>query len=131
MNDLSHRADIKILVDTFYNRIVKHTELGPIFNDIMKVDWDHHLPKMYDFWESIVFGAGAYKGNPMLVHFGINREIPLLPHLFDEWLKLWHETVDELYQGENAEAAKSKAKNIAGLMSYKMDMDRRLNPKEK
>ena len=35
-------------------------------------------------------------------------------------------TVDQLFSGEIAESAKSKAENIASLMSYKMEMDTKL-----
>ncbi len=35
-------------------------------------------------------------------------------------------TVDQLFSSEIAESAKSKAENIASLMSYKMEMDTKL-----
>ena len=47
-------------------------------------------------------------------------------HHFDTWLRLWKSTVDQLFSGEIAESAKSKAENIASLMAYKMEMDTKL-----
>ena len=70
--DIDNRADIIALVDTFYQNVALNKQIGPIFTDIAKVDWSHHLPKMYDFWESILFGKAIYKGNPMLSHFALN-----------------------------------------------------------
>lgn len=127
MKDLESRNDIQLLVDQFYLKIQHNEQLGHIFNDIMKVHWDSHLPKMYDFWESILFGSATYKGNPMAVHFPINQIVPLEKPLFETWLKLWKQTVSENFEGNNAESAKTKADNIANLMAYKMEVARRLN----
>ena len=51
--DLADRTDIIRVVDSFYERIRKDEKLGPIFNEIAQVDWAAHLPRMYDFWDSI------------------------------------------------------------------------------
>lgn len=47
-HDLTDRAGIILLVDTFYDAVRADRILGPIFNDTAKVDWGVHLPKMYD-----------------------------------------------------------------------------------
>ena len=51
--DIVTRGDIEKLVDGFYNKVRKDTMLGFIFVDIAKVNWDTHLPIMYDFFEII------------------------------------------------------------------------------
>ena len=53
--DLENREDIEVLVNSFYGKIRQNEILGHIFNDIAQVDWDKHLPKMYSFWEMILF----------------------------------------------------------------------------
>lgn len=129
MNDLKTREDIEVLVNTFYKKIQSDETIGFFFNDVAKVDWAKHLPIMYDFWDSILLGTGAYKGNPMQKHFPINAIIPLEKHHFEHWLKVWKESVYELYSGENAETIINKATNIANLMSYKMDFATKLKEK--
>ena len=62
----------------------------------------------------------------MGAHFPINQKAAMEKHHFETWLKLWKQTIDELFSGEMAESAKNKAENIASLMAYKMEMDRRL-----
>lgn len=47
--DLTGRADIEILANTFYDKIRGDELLGFIFNDVAKTDWTAHLPKMYAF----------------------------------------------------------------------------------
>jgi hemoglobin len=94
--------------------------LGPIFNDMAKVDWTLHLPKMYNFWASILLGEQSYDGNPMTRHIQLSRSIPLTENEFNEWITLFTRTVDDLFEGEKAEEAKTRAANIARLMLHKI-----------
>ncbi|KQM64608.1 sec-independent protein translocase TatC [Pedobacter sp. Leaf216] len=119
--DINDRNDIVLLVDTFYQNVSLNKAIGPIFTDVAKVNWEHHLPKMYDFWESILFGMATYKGNPMLTHFALNEKTPLQTEAFDTWKNLFYNTVDDLFTGPNAELIKQKAQSIADLMHYKIN----------
>ena len=38
--DITGIEDIKLLVNTFYDKVQQHPELGYIFNDVAKVHWD-------------------------------------------------------------------------------------------
>ncbi|WP_231462711.1 group III truncated hemoglobin [Pedobacter sp. Leaf132] len=125
-SDIRDRKDIILLVDTFYKKVEQNNKIGPIFTDVAKVDWLHHLPKMYDFWESILFGKAIYKGNPMLTHFDLHKKVDLHQAEFEEWKGLFYNTVDDLFKGTNAEAIKQKAQSIADLMHFKLN-----NPKPK
>lgn len=120
-SDINNRNDIILLVDTFYKKVELNGKIGPIFTDVAKVDWSHHLPKMYDFWESILFGKATYKGNPMLTHFDLQKKVNLFQDEFNTWKTLFYNTVDELFEGENAEAIKQKAQSIADLMHLKLN----------
>ncbi|NTE00521.1 group III truncated hemoglobin [Agrobacterium tumefaciens] len=121
MKDIENRADIILLVDHFYNRVQENQLIGPIFTEIANVNWSHHLPKMYDFWESILFGKAIYKGNPMLTHFSLNQQAPLKEEEFNTWKMIFFNTVDELFAGANAETIKQKAQSIADLMHFKIN----------
>jgi hemoglobin len=116
--DLSSREDIVCLVDRFYTRVQADALLGPIFTDVAHVDWDVHLPKMYDFWCSVLFGAADFKGNPLAVHLALGRITPLTSREFDRWVALFRETVDEVASGPIAEDAKRRAVRIADVMQY-------------
>ncbi|MFC7346478.1 group III truncated hemoglobin [Chryseobacterium zhengzhouense] len=126
MKNLESREDIELLVNSFYNKVIKDETIGFFFNDIVKVDWDKHLPKMYSFWETILFGQMSYKGNPMAVHFPINQMEAMEKRHFEKWLKLWKQTIEENFTGYNASMAITKSENIANLMAYKMEMARKL-----
>ncbi|MGK7389076.1 MAG: group III truncated hemoglobin [Candidatus Cyclobacteriaceae bacterium M2_1C_046] len=114
--DIENRKDVKLLVDTFYDKVNQDKLLAPVFNDVAAVNWDTHLPKMYDFWETLLFGTQTYKGRPFDAHMAL----PLSEDHFRQWVKLFTSTVDELFAGQKAEEAKTKAENIAGIFKFKM-----------
>ncbi len=65
IRDLEGRAEIEQLVNQLLRRVRGDEVLGFIFNDVAKTNWETHLPKMYAFWETVVFRSGGYLGNPL------------------------------------------------------------------
>ena len=125
MKKLESREDIELLVNSFYAKVIKDETIGFFFKDVVNVNWGKHLPKMYTFWETILFGQMSYKGNPMQMHFPINEIKAMEKHHFAKWLELWKQTIEENFEGENASSAITKSENIANLMAYKMEMARK------
>lgn len=125
MKNLESRDDIELLVNSFYAKVIKDETIGFFFKDVINVDWDQHLPKMYTFWETILFGQMSYKGNPMAVHFPINSLKAMEKKHFEKWLELWKETIEENFIGFKASMAITKSQNIANLMAYKMENARK------
>ena len=117
MKDIAGREDIQELVQKFYAKVTRDSLIGPFFE---QVNWEKHLPVMYDFWESVLFFTGSYGGNPMQVHKALNERMPLQPVHFERWKELFIGTVNELYRGEKAELACIRASNIAGLMQMRI-----------
>lgn len=118
--DIKGRADIELLVNTFYNKVKVDEKIGPFFNDVAKIDWNKHLPTMYDFWEMTLFHKGNYKGNTVRIHQALNERSPLRKEHFEHWVELFHSTVNELFAGTNAELAKTRALSIATIMQIKI-----------
>ena len=118
--DIRNRKDIEKLVNTFYDKVKTNSILSYIFNDVAKINWENHLPRMYSFWASLLLGEHSFNGNPMLKHIQLSKETPLTETEFSEWLLLFNNTVDELFEGKNAIEAKLRAANIARLMLYKI-----------
>lgn len=119
--DISTRKDIELLVDSFYQKVQQDGLIGHIFTHVAKVSWEHHLPKMYDFWETILFGQKGFKGNPMEVHIKLNQKHPLDDRHFQRWKSIFYATVDEHFEGELADLVKEKAQSIADLMLFKIN----------
>lgn len=127
MRDLNDRTDVFKLVNTFYSKVRKHPELGPIFNThIAEEEWPQHLEKLTDFWESNLFGVRKFKGNPSLKHITVDESIHggISQVLFGNWLQLWMSTLTELFEGEKATKAKDLARNI-GHVQFMMLWKRR------
>lgn len=114
--DIESRADIDLLMREFYARAMRDEVIGYIFTDIAKLDLDHHLPIIGDFWESMLFGTGVYQKhgrNPLMVHRDLDEKSPLKAEHFSRWLEIFDECVDRLFTGERADYSKMRAKAIA------------------
>jgi hemoglobin len=122
--DIENREDIELLINSFYDIVRKDETIGYIFNDIIGGDWSHHLPLMYQFWESILLNKPGYMGNPVKKHIDIDKKIPLSKVHFDRWLEIWTATVDNLFEGPVAADAKNRAMLMANLIHIKVEMSR-------
>jgi len=122
--DLEPGEAVQHLVNAFYDGAKRDAVLGPVFNKIIGDDWSSHLPVMYSFWDSVVFGLGGYKGQAVAKHIDIDRQLPLRAEHFEHWITRWNATVDSMFAGPNAELAKSKANMMLQLISFKVDYAR-------
>jgi hemoglobin len=120
MKDVTSREDVELLVRSFYTKVRKNDTLGYIFDDIIKIDWEHHIPILVDFWETMLLDTDSYKRNAMAEHFKVNQKIKLEPLHFSTWLTLFDQTVDELFSGQKARLAKKRAHSIGQIMLLKM-----------
>ena len=118
--DIETRNDIECLVNCFYEKVKADDVIGYIFNHIAHVNWEKHIPIMYDFWENALFYTGSYTGNPMELHKHLHRLMPLTREHFAQWNKLFTATVDELFEGEKAHLAKQRAISISTVMQIKI-----------
>jgi hemoglobin len=119
--DIASRADIEKLVNAFYERVRDDAELGPIFDEVAQVNWSTHLPKMYDFWETVLFGAGTFRGNPIAAHA---RLVPLTDMgraKFEHWLILFRSTVNSLFAGEKAGHIQRAAEDMVNVIFSKIN----------
>ncbi len=122
MHDITNASDIKTLIDHFYGKVQQDDVIGYIFNDIAQVNWPAHLPVMYAFWEFLLLGSpDAYRGNPIQKHFDLHQKHPLTVAHFDRWVSLFQSSVDDLFAGPTAEAAKFKGYAIAETWKPKFD----------
>jgi hemoglobin len=103
------------LVDRFYARVRQDPEIGPVFNAAIE-DWDVHLEKLAAFWSSVMLTSGRYKGNPFAAHV----KHPLTPAMFERWLALWGQTVDEMFEPVVAAQFRAKAQRIAESLQFGM-----------
>ena len=118
--DISSSAHVQWLVDRFYEKIKDDKLVGFIFTDVMKVNFEKHLPVMYGFWNNALFYTGGYNGNAMQRHINIAKIVPFKKKYFTRWLLLFDQTVNEYFEGEKATLAKVRAHSIATIMQIKI-----------
>jgi hemoglobin len=124
-NDIQNREDVFLLVSAFYTKVRANTKIGHFFNETVD-DWPAHLEKLTDFWETNLFMVSKFRGNPMRAHKEVDREFDhsIEQAHFGEWLNMWYETLDELFEGDRANIAKNRARNMAHNLFMNMYLSR-------
>ena len=57
---IENRDDITLLVATFYDKIRADKEIGFFFSETI-TNWEEHLEKLTDFWETNLFASKKYQ----------------------------------------------------------------------
>lgn len=119
--EIRNREDVRVLIETFYGKIRKDEVLGPIFNRIIS-DWEGHLELLTDFWETQLFLKRKYHGNPVTAHQVVDDKMDhsITSEHFGLWLNLWFATIDELFEGDRAWIAKSRAQKMSTMLFMEM-----------
>ncbi len=118
--DILNRKDLLLLMDCFYSKALKDTTIGHYFTEVVQLSLQKHIPVITDFWETILFDTGKYYGNTMKVHEDLHEKSPFQSEHFNRWIHMFKETVDENFEGNNAEKIKQRAISIATVMNIKM-----------
>ena len=110
------KDNIETMVINFYSRVLKDDLVGPYFihelgDDMDNKYWKPHLKLLVNFWASIVLGDTSYQRNPLGPHVMMDD---LGPEVFEQWLKLFFETLDEIYEPQIADIFKESSTTIAG-----------------
>lgn len=114
--DIETSEDIQLMVNEFYTKVKIDDLLGPIFENVVKGNWEPHLQKMYGFWETIVLNVHKYTGSPFQKHI----PLPLEAKHFERWLSLFHSTIDHYFKGKNAEEVKKRSSQMGMMFEYKL-----------
>lgn len=120
MQDIQTRADLEQLLWAFYGKLLQDPAISYIFTDVAKINLEEHMPSLTDFWEQALLQRNGYRKNVMQIHLDLNAQERLTQEHFSIWLNYFNETVDEMFAGQNAENAKTRALSIATVMQIKM-----------
>ena len=116
-HDIEGLDEVKLLVDTFYDKVRHNELLAPVFNARIADGWQRHLEKMYTFWQTVLLGEHTYFGSPFPPH----ANLPVDHAHFAQWLTLFQETIQELFSGEKADEALWRAQKMAEMFEMKID----------
>ncbi len=115
--DLDSPEEIDEMVRRFYADVAQDDLLGPMFNDVARVDWSEHLSKLSAFWCRALLGIAGYSGNPFRAHLLVHNQRAFTAAHFERWLSLFHETLELGWIGPNARRAATLADNVARVHS--------------
>ena len=106
--------DLLDLFTSFYERVGCDPLLAPYF---AAVDMPAHLPRIVDFWSTMLFHTGRYSGSAFRPH----QSMPgLAPEHFVRWLGALEATVDERFAGPAAEQMKLFGHRVAYSMQLQL-----------
>lgn len=108
--------DIKVLVNSFYDKVRKDELLADIFNNVIQDRWPQHLEKMYTFWQTVLLSEYTYEGSPFPPH----AQLPVEKAHFDRWLQLFNATLEEYFEGDRSERARWQANRMAEIFLSKI-----------
>jgi len=98
------RAALGRLVYDFYDQVRADAVLGPTFDAVLAGRWHLHLPRMVEFWSTLVLGTRSFSGNVFGKHMALDG---ITPQHFERWLALWFATTARLFE-----------RRVAGQLQY-------------
>ena len=116
--DIETREDLEKLLKSFYAVATQDAKIGHHFTGL---NLEAHLPTIVNFWEKVLFGKPVYFNNPLQIHQMLNEKSPLTLEHFRHWVEIFSLTIDELFSGKMAEAAKLRAKMIAHSLNQRIN----------
>ena len=117
--DRSERPDLRDddlhdLLVTFYATVERDPLLAPYF---AVVDMPAHIPRIADFWSTLLFHTNRFTGNAFRPHL----EMPgLTGDHFAHWLGTLERTVDAAHAGPMAERMKALGHRVAYSMQLRL-----------
>ncbi|WP_415396114.1 group III truncated hemoglobin [Sulfurimonas sp. CS5] len=110
------KKNLNKMVVRFYAKIINDDVVGPFFieklgDNLNNNLWKPHIELLTNFWASITIGDQNYRGNPLAPHLhlgGLERST------FEQWLNLFFETLDTIYEPHIADFFKERSTIIAG-----------------
>ena len=106
--------DLHGLLLEFYASVSKDSLLASYFEAI---DMPSHMPRIVDFWSTLVFHSGRYTGNAFRPHLAMPG---LTAAHFAHWLETLDTTLDAHFAGDRTEQMKDFGRRIAFSMQLRL-----------
>ena len=113
LRDIEER-DLHGLLTAFYDTVEQEPLLAPYF---AVVDMAAHMPRIVDFWSTLLWHTGRYSGNAFRPHMEMAG---LTGEHFARWLATLERTVDARFAGASAERMKALGHRVAYSMQLRL-----------
>ena len=114
MRDIANEEDVELFIRSFYGKALQDELLAPFFKHM---NFENHVPKMIHFWAFVLLDKEGYKTDVTQLHM----KMPIKKEHFDRWIELFNGTIDSLFEGEKANAAKDRAFVMRWTMESKIN----------
>lgn len=122
-SDISTREDIHHIITEFYKKLISDEFMLPFFETIVKENHlEEHIETISDFWQDILLYTSSYTNNVMQKHLDFNKKVKFKKEHFITWLKYLTSTIDDFFEGQNAQNMKDRANSIAMVMQVKFNL---------
>jgi hemoglobin len=102
------------LLTAFYAEVARDPMLRPYFAPL---DMAAHVPRIADFWSTLLFHSGRYQGNAFRPH----ADMPgLTAEHFGRWLATLERVLDARHAGPVAERMKALGHRVAYSMQLRL-----------
>lgn len=118
--DLDTVEEVSEFVERFYRDLSQDELFHHYFAGI---DWNAHTLTLVDFWATTLLGSDSYDGdadNVIETHRAMNAEKPFDNALFERWLELLYQTLDDGWTGQKATLARRRGHGIAWAMANRL-----------
>lgn len=106
--------DLRELLMAFYAKVSEDRLLASYFEAI---DMPSHMPRIVDFWSTLLFHSGRYTGNAFRPHLAMPG---LTADHFARWLETLDATLDERFSGDHTEQMKDFGRRVAFSMQLRL-----------
>jgi len=117
--DITNRADIELLVETFYTLVLGDDTIGLYFSYVVNLSWEKHILGMSNFWEAVLLDNIVLSNAIITHHTALDKIAAFHPQHYNRWLLLWTSTVYQLHRGPVATKAIAYAKAMECLVNKK------------
>jgi hemoglobin len=110
--DLAGDADLRRVLETFYAALARDPLLAPYFAGL---DLAAHLPRIVDFWSTLLFHSGRYDGNVFRPHLA-------MPGLGASHFARWLDALDDAVRASHAGPTADRMLDLAHRIAYSMQL---------
>jgi len=119
--DISSRRDIHFIITAFYKKLVADKNMLPFFEAIIEENHlKEHIETITNFWQDILLHTSSYSSNVMQKHLDFHKKRVFEKEHFTAWLSYLKTSIDDTFDGQNAQNMKDRAASIAMVMQVKL-----------
>lgn len=121
--DILTKSEIHFIITEFYKKLTSDKEMLPFFEEIVKKNHlEEHIDVITDFWQDLLLDTSTYKNNVLQKHLDFNKKVAFKKEHFTKWLHYLKKTIEDHFEGQNAQNMKDRANSIAMVMQVKFKL---------